>query len=91
LNNLSHVERLYQQAESSYESKDFHKALESYKQALMSCPELVPGKIKAIETLSKTGDTKTAIELCNRYGPELSDNVDFLYAKGLALCSHGQM
>jgi len=91
LNNLSHVERLYQQAESSYESKDFHKALESYKQALMSCPELVPGKIKAIETLSKTGDTKTAIELCNRYGPELSDNVDFLYAKGLALCSHGQI
>jgi len=90
LNMIDHVEKTYQEAENYYNAKDYARALEYYKKALQSCPDLAPAKIKAIETLSKTGDTKTAIELCNRYGPELSHNVEFLYVKGLALCSHGQ-
>ncbi len=90
LNDLTQLQTVYQNAETNYSSNDFARALEGYKQSLRICPDFVPGKIKSIETLAKTGDTKTAVELCNRYGPELSGNVDFLYVKGLALCYQGQ-
>jgi len=90
LNEISQVQNAFQNAETNYNSGDFKKALDGYKQALRTCPDLVPGKIKSIEMLAKTGDLQTAIELCNRYGSELSGNVDFLYVKGLALCYHGQ-
>ena len=90
LNEINQVQSAFQNAENSFNSGDFKRALDGYKQSLMVCPDLIPGKIKSIETLAKTGDLQTAIELCNRYGPELSKNVEFLYAKGLALCYHGQ-
>lgn len=90
LNELSLVQSSVQNADTNFNSGDYKKALDGYKSALQICPDLVPARIKSIEALAKTGDTQTAVELCNRYGTELSGNVDFLYAKGLTLCYHGK-
>jgi len=81
---------MWKYAEKFYNEKNFQQALESFKQILMRNPDIVYGKVLSIETLSKMGDTKTAVELANRYTPELSGNVDFLYVKGLALSYAGQ-
>lgn len=80
----------FNSAESHYSCGDFKHALDDLKHSLRLCPELVPARIKSIECLAKTGDTKAAVDLANTYSPDLSTNVNFLYVKGLALTYHGQ-
>jgi len=91
IHDIDRVKSLWDEAENYYKNTNFKKALENYKQILMICPDIAKAKIRSIETLAKTGDTKLAMELINRYAPELSGDVDFLYAKGLTLCYSGQI
>jgi len=90
ISGISQTVTAYNSAESHFSSGDLKHALDDYKRALMLCPELVPARIKSIECLAKTGDTKAAVDLANMYSPDLSTNVNFLYVKGLALTYHGQ-
>jgi len=91
ISGISQTAAAFKGAEASFSSRDYKSAVEGFKRALQLCAELVPARIKAIESLAKTGDTKTALNLCTSYGPDLAQNVDFLYAKGLALTYDGQV
>lgn len=90
VNDLTQVITNYVNADAALKSSNFKEAVDLLKKVLVSCADFGLAKIKAIEALSKSGDTKTAVELVNRYSGEFTNNVEFLYVKGLALCYHGQ-
>lgn len=90
LNEFLRVENLYKEALDCLTIGKLSDALMETKQILKICPNFVNAKIKYVEILARMGETQSAIERSNEFLSELSTNVDYLYARGLALYYDGQ-
>jgi len=73
------------------ENKKYTDALMEIKRGLSICPDMNEFKIKQIECLAKMGHAENAIQISNSCFNDLSTNLDYLYARGLALLYNGQL
>jgi DnaJ family protein C protein 7 len=87
---LEMVEKLLKDATGSMENKKYTDALMELKRGLSICPDFNDLKIKQIECLARMGHAENAIQISNACFNDLSANLDFLYARGLALLYNGQ-
>jgi len=90
LKELESVEKLLNEATVSMENKKYTDALMEIKRGLSYCPDFNELKIKQIECLAKMGHAENAIQLSNQCFNDLSTNLDYLHARGLALLYNGQ-
>ena len=90
LNEVIQVAKMLSNAKQEIDNQKFTNALLEVKQALKICPDLLEAKIKQIEILVKMGNVENAVSLSNESFHDLSNNPDYLYVRGLALCYNGQ-
>lgn len=90
LNEVIRVEKLIGEAREYLSNNKLSDALMEVKQILRICPTFVESKILYIEILARMGETQSAIERSSEYLSELASNVDYLFARGLALYYDGQ-
>lgn len=88
---LENVQKLLNEAIVNMENKKYTDALMELKRGLSICPDLNELKIKQIECLAKMGHAENAIQISNSCFNDLSTNLDYLYARGLALLYNGQL
>lgn len=90
LRELEQVEKLVNDSTVSMENKKYSDALMEIKRGLSICPDYNDLKIKQIECLAKMGHAENAIQISNQCFNDLSSNLDYLHARGLALLYNGQ-
>jgi predicted TPR repeat methyltransferase len=90
LKEVRQVEELMNNVNQLASSENYQGALSYIQKVLELCPDSIDGRIRLIEYLAKSGNTKMAIQKSSDYLSDLSHNPDFLYIRGLALCYDGQ-